>query len=142
MCLKLRIARIDTFGRKCEQKVLIYLEALFLKHRLQHFVGRTRIGRRFENYHLAAPQIILYLAAGSQNVGHIRIFRFAKRGRHANDDHVTGIQFAKVGGCSQLAAIDTFLYIFACHIDDVRATGVYLTGFCIVDLKADCLKAF
>src|SRR5438445_4705443 len=33
MRLELRIARIDTFGRECEQKILVKLKAFFDKHR-------------------------------------------------------------------------------------------------------------
>ena len=47
--LKLRIARIDTFGRKREQKIIVELKAFFLEHRLQNFVGRAGISGRFQN---------------------------------------------------------------------------------------------
>ena len=141
MRLKLRIARIDAFGRKREQKILVELKALFLKHRLQDLVGRARIGRRFEDDQLPATHVFLDLAAGGQDIGHVRIFCLSERRRDADDYHVAFGQLAKIGRRRQLPAIDTFFDVIACNVNDIRAAGVDLAGFCLIDLKADRVKA-
>ena len=41
--LILRIARIDSLGRKCEQKIFVERKSFFLEHGLQNFVCRSRI---------------------------------------------------------------------------------------------------
>ena len=68
MCLKLRIAGIDSLGRESEQEILVELKPFLLEHRQQNFVGRARISRRFEDYQLPATHVFLYLAAGGQDI--------------------------------------------------------------------------
>jgi len=47
--VELLVAGVDALGRKREQKIAIDLHAARREQRKQHFVGRARIGRGFQD---------------------------------------------------------------------------------------------
>ena len=117
--LEFGIARIDALRREREQKIFVEFQTRLLKHRQQHFVGRARIGRRLENDQLAATQTLLDLFGRGQDVGHVRLFRFPQRRRHADDDRVAVFQLVEIRGGMQLPVIDQLFDLRRCHIADV-----------------------
>ena len=50
-------------------------------------------------------------------------------------------KLAEIGRRGQLAVIDAFFDVFARYVNDVRMAGIDLGGLCLVDLKADGIKA-
>jgi hypothetical protein len=83
-------------GEKASRKSSSSFKAGFFDHRLQNFVGRSRISRRFENNQLPAPRIFFEFLARRQNIRHIRVFGFSQRRRNADDNHVAFFKLGKI----------------------------------------------
>ena len=77
MRLELRIAGIDPLRREGKHEILVKLESFLLKHGLQDLVRGARVRRGLEDHQLSSPHVILYLTAGSEDVGHVRVLGLA-----------------------------------------------------------------
>src|SRR4029079_14838092 len=90
---------------------------------------------------MAAPQSLLDLLSGGEDVRNVRLFGFAERRRYADDDSVTLAQMTEIRGRVQSLCVDHFFYLARRHVTDVRSSGVNLIRLCFVDFKAGALKA-
>ena len=70
------------------EEILTGLQALGLQDWLEHFAGRSRVGRRFEDDQLPLANLLGQLVEGSDDVGDIGILGLAQRSRNADQDHV------------------------------------------------------
>ncbi len=94
---------IDALGREREEEVDVRLQPAGLEHRLHHFVGRARIGRRLEDDELPGLSVRRHRVDRLHDVGQVGILRLAQRRRHADVDGVHGAELGHVGGGAQRA---------------------------------------
>ena len=119
---ELRISGIDALRREREQKILVEFQTRLFKHRQQHFVGGAGISRRFQNDQLPAAQAFLNLFGSRENVGNVRLLRFPKGRRNANDDGVTFSQVIEIGGGTQPSG-EVAAHLYSQIVRDVHAVS-------------------
>ncbi len=84
---------------------------------------------------MSTTQTLCDFLAGREDVRDVRLFRFAQRRRHTNDDRVALAEVIEVCRRLQAPGVNHFLHLARRHVADVGSAGVDLFCLRLVDLE-------
>ena len=120
MRVEFRIARIDALRREREKEIDTGSETSCLEHRPDQFLCRPRIGGGFEDDQHSRVKVCRDGFDGRHDVGHVGVFRFPQRRRHADVDRVERGDGGEIGRRPKLSIADEASDLRARDVGDVR----------------------
>src|SRR6185503_4512764 len=98
---KVRIARINAFGRERQQEIVVEFQVFFFEHREQDFVSGSRISCGLENDQMPAAQTFRDLFGRGEDKRDVWFLGLSERRGNADDDRVALAQVVEIGGGAQ-----------------------------------------
>ena len=140
------VARIFALGRKRQEEIrpdLFIVRTVrdralhpgLFQHRQHQFLGRSRIGRRFQHHQLAPLQVRANGLRRVLHVGKVRLAPLIERRGHADDDRVDFRQPRKIGGRAEMLGLHELLNFVLRNVLDVGLAAVQLFDFGRVGVK-------
>ena len=103
---------------------------------MHDFVGRAWIRGRLEDDQDAGAEVLRDCFDGGHDVRHVRIFRLAKRRRHADVDGVEFLDDGEVRGRVELAGLSEGADLRRGHVRDVRLPIVDCLDLAAIEIDA------